>query len=115
MPRAISDIKSKAVVRVVGSWRTVGVRLGEEQVAQLNQRLQKLGYATLGEIVGGLADGVIINKQIVGDLADVLSDRIVVKMSTSRQVAPTLFLNEREEKCGRRDLNPGYKLGGLVS
>jgi len=41
------------VVRNVGSWRTVGVKPREEQVAQLNQQMQKLGYATLGELVGG--------------------------------------------------------------
>ena len=74
------------MVRNVGNWRTVGVRLREEQVAQLNQQLQKLGYATLGELVGGLADGVITNKQLVEDLADVLSDRIVNKLLTTSPV-----------------------------
>jgi hypothetical protein len=43
----------------VANWRTIGVRLKEEQAAVLNQRLQQLGYATLGELVGGLAEGVI--------------------------------------------------------
>jgi hypothetical protein len=71
----------------VGNWRTVGVRLKEEQLAVLNQQLQKLGYATLGELVGGLADGVITNKRLVEDLAEVLSDRIVNKMLTVRSPA----------------------------
>jgi hypothetical protein len=46
----------------VGNWRTVGVRLSEEQLALLNQKLSQLGYSTLGQLVGGLTEGVITNK-----------------------------------------------------
>lgn len=68
----------------MGNWRTVGVRLKDEQVAVLNQRLGQLGYSTLSGLVGGLADGVITNKQLVEDLVDVLSDKIVNKLLTSQ-------------------------------
>ena len=70
----------------MGNWRTVGVRLKDEQVAVLNQRLGQLGYSTLSELVGGPADGVITNNQLVEDLADVLSERIVNKLLTTSPV-----------------------------
>ena len=53
----------------MGNWRTVGVRVTEEQLALLNQKLSQLGYSTLGQLVGGLAEGVITNKQVVEELA----------------------------------------------
>lgn len=43
----------------MGKWRTVGVRLKEEQVAALNQRIGQLGHVTFSERVGGVASGVI--------------------------------------------------------
>jgi hypothetical protein len=64
----------------------VGVRLKEEQAALLNQRLQQLGYATLGELVGGLAEGVITNKQVVEELGDGVASRVVNKMLTGQPV-----------------------------
>ena len=64
----------------------MGARLNEEQVALLNQKLAQLGYSTLGELVGGLAEGVITNKQVVEELANTLSDRIVNKMLTVQPV-----------------------------
>ena len=36
----------------MSNWRTVGVRLKEEQLATLNQRLKQLGYSSLNEFVG---------------------------------------------------------------
>lgn len=74
------------MVRNVGNWRTVGVRLKEEQVAVLNQRLGQLGYSTLSELVGGIASGVITNRQLVEDLADVLSVKIVNRLLTTEPV-----------------------------
>ena len=66
----------------MGNWRTVGVRVTEEQLAVLNQKLAQLGYSTLGELVGNLAEGVITNKQVVEELANTVADRIVNKMLT---------------------------------
>lgn len=37
----------------MSDWRTVGVRMKEEDVAQLNQCLKQLGYSSLNELVGG--------------------------------------------------------------
>ncbi len=64
----------------------MGVRVTEEQLAVLNQKLAQLGYSTLGELVGGLAEGVITNKDVVGELANTLADRIVTKMLTVQPV-----------------------------
>ena len=78
----------------MSNWRTVGVRLKDEQVAVLNQRLGQLGYSTLSELVGGIASGVITNKQLVEELADVLSNKIVNKLLTKQPKlrGPTRFL-----------------------
>ena len=83
----------------------MGERPKEEQVAMLNQQLQKLGYATLGELVGGLADGVITNKQLVEELADALSDRIVNRLLTT---SPEQRLQPQAMKSAR---SPGFEPG----
>ena len=55
--------QAKLVVSV-SNWRTVGVRLKEEQVGIHNQPL----------------------KQLVEDLAEALADKIVVKMTTTPEL-----------------------------
>lgn len=67
----------------MSDWRTVGVRLKEEDVGQLNQRLKQLGYGSLNEFVGGITAGIVTNKQVVEELADVLAGKIVNKLLTS--------------------------------
>ena len=42
-------------------------------MATLNQRLKQLGYSSLGELVGGIAAGVVTNRQVVEELADVIA------------------------------------------
>ncbi len=86
----------------MSDWRTVGVRLKEEDVAQLNQRLKQLGYGSLNEFVGGITKGVVTNKQIVDELAEAVADRIVNKLLNSPLGKEP---NLGEEWRRRRDLN----------
>ena len=100
----------------MSNWRTVGVRLKDEQVAVLNQRLGQLGYSTLGEFVGGLADSVITNKQLVEDLADVLSERIVNKLLTSppaQRESPLAVESVKSHGWDSIPRPPAYKAGAL--
>ena len=66
----------------MGNWKSVTVRLKEEDVASLNQRLAQAGYNTLGEMARAFTQGILTNNQLVEPLADAIADRIVVKMST---------------------------------
>ena len=70
------------------------MRMTNDQIAALNLRLQQLGFATMGDYARALTEGVVGNKQLVEDLADVLTDRIVVKMTTNgarlRQQPPAM-------------------------
>ena len=86
----------------MSDWRTVGVRLKEEDVGQLNQRLKQLGYGSLNEFVGGITAGVVTNKQVVDDFAEALADKIVNKLLTS-PLGKERNLGEDERR--RRDLN----------
>lgn len=66
----------------MGNWRTVGVRLKEEQLAQLNLQLQKLGYATLGELVGGHCQGELVVEPVAfASLASVSERRFRMSFS----------------------------------
>jgi len=58
----------------------------EEDVASLNQRLAQAGYNTLGEMVRAFTQGAITNNLLVEPLADMIADRIDVKMLTRGQV-----------------------------
>ena len=97
------------------NWKSVTVRLKEEDIALLNQRLKQSGFSSLGGFVRAFTQGIITNDRLVEPLAEKVADRIVVKMSTSRPMITTIPAHETDKACGRRDLNPGYKLGGLVS
>ena len=72
----------------MSNWRTVGVRLKEEQVATLNQRLKQLGYSSLNEFVGGLTGGVITNRLLVEELAEALAGKIVNNLLTASAQNP---------------------------
>ena len=77
----------------MSDWRTVGVRLKGEDVAQLNLRLKQLGYGSLNEFVGGITAGVVTNKQVVEELADVLAGKIVNKLLTSNPQPESIRTN----------------------
>ena len=87
----------------MSNWRTVGVRLKDEDVASLNQRLKQLGYGSLGELVGGIAAGVVTNKQVVDELADVVASKVVNNLLTMQPVprvqTPT-FERKKEPRAG---------------
>jgi hypothetical protein len=86
------------------NWRTVGVRLKDEDVATLNQRLKQLGYSSLNELVGGIATGVVTNKQVVEELADVIAGKIVNNLLTMQPVPRMLARGiecEKEPRAGR--------------
>jgi hypothetical protein len=100
----------------MSDWRTVGVRLKEADVAQLNQRLKQLGYGSLNEFVGGITAGVVTNKQVVEELAEAIADRIVNKLLTqpAGQLPIPADLNVKESHG--RDLIPrpaAYKAAAL--
>ena len=50
----------------------------DDQIASLNQRLQQLGFATMGDYARALTEGVVGNEQLV----EALADRVVNKMLT---------------------------------
>jgi len=98
------------------TWKTVGVRLSEADLTALNQRLAQSGFRSLGELVRAYAMGIVDNGHLVDPLAEKVADNIVNKLLTSKLATkPDLASHETSIRCGRRDLNPGYKLGGLVS
>lgn len=86
----------------MSDWRTVGVRLKEEDVGQLNRRLKQLGYGSLNEFVGGITAGVVTNKQVVEELAEALAGKIVNKLLSST-LGKDASLGKFERR--RRDLN----------
>ena len=86
-------------------WRTVSIKLKDNQIAALNLRLKQLGFETMGDYARALTEGVVGNKQLVEDLAEVLADRIVVKMTTN-QALP------REQPSTMKSVrSPGFEPG----
>lgn len=55
------------------------MRMTDDQIAILNQRLQQLGFETMGDYARALTEGIVGNEQLV----EALADRIVVKMTTN--------------------------------
>ncbi len=90
----------------MSNWRTVSVRLKEEQVAMLNQRLKHLGYGSLNELVGGLTVGVVTNRQVVEELADVLAAKIVNNLTTLQPRLGVLPVESSVRRSLGRDLIP---------
>jgi len=120
LPRAISGILSYAVVVSVGKWHTVSMKVTDEQLAALNQRLQQLGFGTMGDYARALTQGVVGNRQLVEDLAETLVAKLVVKMTTS--AAPAADASQAMKRGMRSPgFEPGspvlsdYQLGGLMS
>ena len=75
-------------------------------MANLNQRLKQLGYGSLNEFVGGIAAGVVTNRQVVEELADVLAGKIVNNLTP---LEPGLGQSPLESSVRRslgRDLIP---------
>ena len=69
----------------IGEWRTIGVRLKNEEISTLNLRLKQLGYDTLGEFAQALTKGIVSNRQLVEELAEVVADRVVNKLLTNTE------------------------------
>jgi hypothetical protein len=84
----------------MSDWRTVGVRLKEEDVGQLNQRLKQLGYGSLNEFVGGITAGVVTNKQVVEELAEAIADKIVNKLLTSNPPPESIRTDSQRGQAG---------------
>ena len=63
------------------------MKMTDEQLATLNQRLQQLGFETMGDYARALTEGVVGSRQLVEELATTIADKIVVKMTTN--AAPT--------------------------
>ena len=62
----------------MADWKTVGVRLREEEVGSLNIRLKQFGYETLGDFVRAVALGQIDPSKLANsDFADQLAVKIV--------------------------------------
>ncbi len=81
------------------------MKVTEEQLATLNQRLQQLGFETMGDYARALTEGVVGNRQLVEELANTIADKIVVKMTTSATPAtdaPELMKSMR---------SPGFEPG----
>ncbi len=100
----------------MSDWRTVGVRLKDEDVATLNQRLKQLGYSSLGELVGGIATGVVTNRQVVEELADVIAGKVVNNLLTMHPEQRLLARGIEREKEPRAGFDPTtYCLQGSCS
>jgi hypothetical protein len=67
----------------MSKWRTVSIELKEEQIAALNLKLRQLGFETMGDFARALTDGVVGNKPLVEELAEVVASKLVVKMTTN--------------------------------
>ena len=87
----------------MSDWRTVSIKMKDDQVAALNLRLKQLGYETMGDLARALTDGVVSNQLLVDDLADAIASKLVVKMTTMQPVprvqTPT-FEREKEPRAG---------------
>ena len=59
------------------------MRMTDDQIAVLNQRLQQLGFETMGDYARALTEGVVGSRQLVEELATAIADKIVVKMTTN--------------------------------
>ena len=84
---------------MVDESRSVTVRLKEGDIASLNQRLKALGYETLGDLVRALNSGIITNAQVLSDLADLVAERIAVKLTTKDLVTASMD-SASHSKCG---------------
>ncbi len=67
----------------MSDWRTVSMKLKEEQVAALNLRLKQLGFDTMGDYARALTEGVVGNQQLVDDLAEAIASKMVVILTTN--------------------------------
>ena len=123
----LSFINKAPIEQVMRNWKSVTVRMKDDDVASLNQRLAQAGYKTLGEMVRAFTQGILGNNQLVEPLAEEIADRIVVKMSTMRGQGLSSEINtpsnetargpvvQRYERppCTRENLR-GPKVGGPI-
>lgn len=86
----------------------MGIRLKNDDVTAPNLRLKQLGYDSLGELTQAVTKGIISNRQLVEELAEVVADKVVNKLLTSAQpkglplnmVRATIAGNETEGAAG---------------
>ena len=86
----------------MSDWRTVSIKMKDDQIAALNLRLKQLGFETMGDYARALTEGVVGNRQLVDDLAEAIAEKMVVKMTTS-SLGKERNLGEDERR--RQDLN----------
>ena len=70
--------------------RILGVRVAEAELAALNANLAKMGFASLSDMVHGVANGLVSNSTLVGDLAEQIASKVVQQMynkNTTGQIA----------------------------
>ena len=97
------DDNMNSSVRESKYGRTIAARLKEDEMAVLEQLMAQNDLPNLTALLRGLLRGTL-NLRIVNNA--------FVFVNKSGQSIPNV---PGDEACGRRDLNPGYKLGGLVS
>ena len=56
--------------------RTIGFKLTEDETALLNGKLSTLGYDSLSNFVHSWMEGRITSRQMIGDLADSLIEKL---------------------------------------
>jgi hypothetical protein len=86
----------------MSDWRTVSIKVKDDQIAALYLRLKQLGFETMGDYARALTEGVVGNRQLVDDLAEAIAEKMVVKMTTST-LGKDASLGKDERR--RRDLN----------
>jgi hypothetical protein len=87
-------------------FRSITTSMKDDEVAMLNARLAKDGFASVGDLLRSYASGILTNNSLVQPLADELANRITSKLpSTTYTEIPIEYDNERGKRA-RWDLNP---------
>ena len=89
----------------MSKWRTVSMRMTDDQIATLNQRLRQLGFSTMGDYARALTGGVVGSRQLVEELATTIADKLVVKMTTNAASATDAAHALKTVR------SPGFELG----
>ena len=62
--------------------------------------MKQLGFETMGDYARALTDGVVGNRQLVDDLAEVIAEKMVVKMTTTQPTPEHIRTDSERANAG---------------